>query len=87
MKYNVCMISFYFGKWPNFINLFLKSCRHNPSIDFIIVTDCGPLPQAPDNVKIVSKFFQEFKQMVSDRLGLQVKLDRAYKLCDFKNGL
>ena len=36
----IILINCYFGKFPSFFNLFLKSCEANPSVDFLIFSDC-----------------------------------------------
>lgn len=84
MKNRVCLVVCYFGKWPKYIDLFLKSCRFNPSIDFLLISDCGPLPNAPDNVEVVSTSLPALKRRIEERLRMKVAIDRPYKLCDFK---
>ena len=42
MKYAIIIP--YFGKWPVWFDLYLKSARENECIDFYFFTDC-PLPQ------------------------------------------
>lgn len=31
----------YFGKFPEWFNLYLYSCKKNPEVDFIFYTDCS----------------------------------------------
>jgi hypothetical protein len=31
----------YFGKWPEWFQLFLESCKRNPTIDWLFHTDCN----------------------------------------------
>ena len=38
-RYKVCVIGVYFGKLPEYFNLWLKSCEYNKDIDFLIVSD------------------------------------------------
>lgn len=78
------MVACFFGQWPSYIRLFLKSCQYNPLVDFLIVSDCGPLPQTPDNVTVVPMSFGALKQRIAEKLEMPVALDRPYKLCDFK---
>ncbi len=44
---SVCIVAVYFGSPPPWINLYLTSCAHNPSIDFLIVTDQADFPPVP----------------------------------------
>lgn len=67
----VLLIVDYFGRWPEWFDVFLLSCAHNPDIDWLIHTDC-PLPaQRPDNVRFVQLSFGDYCARVSDRLDLQ----------------
>jgi len=61
----------YFGRWPAWIDLFLRSCAHNPSIDWLIHTDC-PLPDVrPANVRFVQMSFGDYCSLVAQRLDLK----------------
>lgn len=75
----------YFGKWPEWIDLYLYSCSRNPMIDFIIYTDCltEGLSQY-SNVKIVRTSVSEYEHLVSRRLGIEYRLTSPYKLTDLK---
>lgn len=84
MNTKICFVACYFGAWPKHINLLLKSCQYNPSVDFLLVSDCGPLPQAPENVRVVPVTLGALKQRITEQLGMEVALNRPYKLCDFK---
>ena len=37
---SIAFIVPYFGKLPSMFNYWLKSVEYNPSIDFLIFTDC-----------------------------------------------
>ena len=74
----------YFGDWPFWIELFIASCRKNPSIDFYFFSDCGRLESFPDNVKYQEISFDEYKALVSEKLGIIFNPVSAYKLCDLK---
>lgn len=82
---SVAQIIPYFGKWPEWIDLYLYSCSRNPMIDFIIYTDCPAdgLCLYP-NVKIVRSTVGEYERLVSSRLGMDYRLVSPYKLTDLK---
>lgn len=63
---------------------FLQSCRYNADIDWVFYTDCGPLDNCPDNVRVVSMSFVEYCVKVSSRLGVTFSPAHAYKLCDIR---
>lgn len=77
----------YFGRWPFWMPLFLKSCRYNPDIQWILYSDCGEPTDLPSNVRYVDISFSDYCKKVSDRLGFVFNPERAYKLCDLKPAL
>jgi hypothetical protein len=64
----------------------MHSCIHNPTIDFIIITDndAEAIGNKPDNVKIIYRTLYEIKAAASEKPGFAVNIDHAFKLCDFK---
>lgn len=85
-KHNkICLIACWYGEYPWYFQYFIKSCRHNTSIDFILITDNkGHIPYKPNNVKVVFKTLNEIKALASAKLGFSVRLDYPYKICDFR---
>ncbi len=52
---SIAIITCWYGDYPWYFPYFVKSCKYNPSIDFIIVTDNkNVIPEKPDNIKAVS---------------------------------
>ena len=47
------MLMPYFGRWPEWINLFIESCRWNPDVRWRFYTDCGEPENKADNVDYV----------------------------------
>jgi hypothetical protein len=81
---NVCIIIPYYGKWPRFLNLFIKSCAFNKWVDILFITDLT-LPSAiPPNVSKVHLPFDKLQLLVSEKMKADVALHSYYKLCDFK---
>lgn len=80
----IVLITCYFGKFPWYFNLFLKSCRCNPSVDFLIFSDADPGCTLPDNVTLVPFGIGDFNQLATRKLELDIHIRSAYKLCDFK---
>lgn len=81
---NIVMIIPYFGKWPEYMDLYLYSCSKNPQIDFLFFTDCA----LPNKVYINTIFkritFVDYCKLVSDKLYIDFNPKDAYKLCDLK---
>lgn len=80
----IALVSVYFGKLPWYFSFFLRSCAANSNVTFYIVTDQPGPPRLPENVHIVTMTLPELQQIMSRKLGFEVSLTYAYKLCDYK---
>nr|WP_315170978.1 DUF6625 family protein [uncultured Flavobacterium sp.] len=80
----IVLVNCYFGKFPWYFNFFLKSCQTNPTVDFIIFSDSEYDSYLPDNVKIIPFNLMDFNSLASTKLGFNITVRKAYKLCDFK---
>jgi hypothetical protein len=74
----------YFGRWPEWINLFIESCKWNPDVRWRFYTDCGEPENKIGNVEYVHISFEDYKALVRNRLGIQFNPADPYKLCDLK---
>ena len=84
MKYKVAQIIPYFGKWPEWIELYFYSCGQNPMVDFIFYTDC-PLPRHRYKNTIFHQCsYDEYCRLISESLGIDFHASKAYKLTDLK---
>ncbi len=80
----VALIIPYFGKWPEWINLYLFSCSRQKNIDFLFYTDCEIPEKTYYNTVFKQMTFDEYCKFVSRRLGITFCPSNAYKLCDLK---
>ena len=80
----ICLINVYIGKLPNYFQLWLDSCRYNPSIDFLLFTDDKTKYDYPENVKVKYISFQEIKTYIQNKFDFAISLDAPYKFCDYK---
>lgn len=74
----------YFGKFPNNFNIWLTSCKYNPTIDWLIFTDDKTPYDYPENVKVTYTEFSKIKERVQALYNFKISLKTPYKLCDFK---
>ena len=82
---SIAVVICYLGKLPWYFDYFIHSCKYNPSISFIIVTDDTTYSKPiPTNIKFVYKTLSEINEQASTKLGLTVNIKNGYKLCDFK---
>lgn len=79
----VCVICVYFGTFPNYFDLYLKSCEQNTTIDFLFVTD-QKINNTPKNFKVLYTTLDEFRNLALTKMGFEVALSTPYKLCDYK---
>lgn len=79
----IAVISVYYGVLPPYYRLWFRSCEYNPTIDFYLVTDIQ-IDKLPTNVQIIKLSLPEFRALAEKKLGLAVRIDAPYKLCDYK---
>lgn len=86
-KTTIMLLIPYFGHWPFWMPLFLKSCQFNKDINWLLIGDCGRPENLPNNVQYHYSSFADYCYRVSNKLALQFYPDNPYKLCDLKPAL
>jgi hypothetical protein len=81
---SIVIIGCYIGEFPNYFDLWLKSCALNPTVNWLIYTD-RRIMHTPDNVRIIYNTLEGIRKLAASKLGFTVALDYPYKLCDFKS--
>jgi len=72
------------------MDLYIESCKWNPSINCLFFTDCGLPKNRTKNVKYIHMSLDEFNILASSKLNISVNIKRpintknSYKLCHFK---
>lgn len=83
--HTVLLICPYFGKLPTCqFPLWLESCRHNPTIDWLIITDDETHYDYPQNVRVEYTSWNSFKSRVESVFDFPIYLEKPYKICDFR---
>ena len=88
--YKIAIIIPYFGKFPEWIDLFLYSCSLNKkiadniAIDWFIFTDCELPRKIYNNTIFIQMSFKEYCQHVMSCLHIDFSPKTAYKFCDLK---
>jgi len=80
----IVLIVAYIGKLPHYINLFVETCKFNPSVDWIIFSDQPPPENKASNVKFIEMTLRDIEELIYNQLRLRPNITRGYKLCDFK---
>ena len=84
MKSILLIVDYFAERWPEWFPLFLESCARNPSIEWIIHTDCPESCAPPRNVSISKMTWSQYQAHVSHKLGIALQTDRRYKICDLR---
>lgn len=79
-----CFVIPYFGKLPNYFQLFLNSCKYNQDYNWLLFTDDDIKYEYPVNVKKIKISFRDFRRYFQDKFDFKIELSRPYKLCDYK---
>ena len=74
----------FFGKLPDYFNLWLHSCSYHENFSFIVFTDDDTEYSIPANVSVVRLSFSDFREKIQKKFDFRIFLDNPYKLCDFK---
>ena len=80
----ICFITPYFGKLPDYFQVWLDSCKYNPTIDWLVFTDDHNAFVYPENVRVHYCSFDEIRTLVQKNYDFKINLKTAYKLCDYK---
>lgn len=77
----------YFGKLRTDLPLWLESCKLNPTVNWLLVTDDKDndnLKKVPDNVKVEIISFEQLRKRVQQLFDFTISLEAPYKLCDYR---
>ena len=74
----------YFGRFPDWAELFFETLKQNSTIDFIIFTDCETKNFQAPNIIFHKTSFEDYVKLINSKLDFQVNPPNAYKLCDFR---
>lgn len=84
MESRIAIINVYFGKLPDWFQLWLNSCEKNNNFNWILFTDDNTEYKYPKNVIRYICSFEFVRKLIQKKLKLKIKVDNPYKLCDFK---
>jgi hypothetical protein len=80
----IALIQPYFGKFPNYFQLHLKTIERNPCITWIFYTDDHTRYNYPNNCQVHYCEFQDIRERIQSKFDFPIALDKPYKLCDYK---
>jgi hypothetical protein len=83
MEYRKIIIVNYYGKMPVYATYFFDSCKRNASYKFVVFNDCYE-DFVDGNIHFVKSNLQDFNSRATKSLGINVDIDRGFKICDFR---
>ena len=85
MNKNIGLFLPYFGSFPNYFELWIRSVAINPEIQFILITDQDVKTKLPSNLHLVKREFKDIQSLIREKFNdLNISIDNPYKLCDFR---
>ncbi|MDY4836174.1 MAG: DUF6625 family protein [Lachnospiraceae bacterium] len=84
MKKKICLVICWFGEFPSYINIWLKSCEYNSDFTFLIFTDSDIKYRLPPNVKMIPFSIEMFIDRANSVLKKKIHFNRPYRVCDFR---
>lgn len=74
----------YFGKFPEWSDLYFETLKRNKTIDFIFFTDCDTEKYEADNLIFHKISFADYIKSVNRKIEVRFEPENAYKLCDLR---
>lgn len=84
MKSIIIIIDYFADSFPEWFPCFLKSCEYNPTISWLIHSDCLYEYEIPENVNIEYLSGKEYIDYVSQKLDISFQPKTFQKICDIK---
>lgn len=81
---SIALLIPYFGKFPEWSDLYFETLKRNSTIDFIFYTDCEIEKYAAPNIKYKKISFKNYVNWVNTKLEVNFKPASPYKLCDLR---
>lgn len=79
---SLCVVNTYFAPLPSYAPLYFDTCRWNPGVRFLFLSD-QPRPDGlPDNVDWVPTTLDGLAARLHRALGVRVPLSASLKVCD-----
>lgn len=85
-KPRIAIIVPWFGPFPDYMELFVRSVKANPILSYHFWTDTLPPPICENvlNIHFHYSSFDNYCKRASAALGIEFKPDSSYKMCDLK---
>ena len=82
--HKIAFIIPYFGKWPEWMSLFIDSIERNSTIDFHFITDCDTSISNAENVIFHTSLFEDYVKKAQEFIDTPIAIPNPYKICDLR---
>lgn len=82
--YKVVFLIPYFGRIPDYFELWAQSASNNPSFMFYIFSDLPFDVEQYSNIKLFPMSFSQLRSRIQELMDFKIVLHSPYKLCDYK---
>ncbi|MEQ9298871.1 MAG: hypothetical protein RIF33_09920 [Cyclobacteriaceae bacterium] len=83
-KKDIVLLLPFYGRFPVWIDAFLRSCEFNPQIEWLIFSDIEKPAYQPENVQFIPLGKAGLADLIREKTGILHDLANPHKLCDFK---
>ena len=81
----VAFILPYYGKYPSYFDLWMRSAGENQSFDFFLISDSFPeFGFVPQNIHFIKISWKNLKERIQSLFDFKIKLREPYALCNFR---
>ena len=88
MMHTILLFMPYFGKMPNYFDIWLRAAANNPTIDFCLITDLiKDKSVLPRNVKVKDLTFDEFKRTAQEKFDFNISIKNYGRISQFRPAL
>ena len=82
----IIIFAFYFGKLPNYFNLWINSVEYNNTIDFVLFTDNEMNCYIPKNMFYKQITYEDMIKKISSYFDFPVCINKPYKIAEYRCG-
>ncbi len=80
----ISIIILYRNPWPQWFKYFLRSCKANKAIEWLIFSENDTPEIIPDNVRFIKITAFDLLQRIKDKIGIESIIVHPFKFSDFK---
>lgn len=80
----IVLFMVYYGLVPNYFSFWLESVKNNPTINFLLISDCIEQKGLPENVKLHFMTFEQLKRKLQSKFNFKISLKNPARISQFR---